>query len=90
MLFWAISTIDDSLKFIEPNVTPTRSLPKVIRRFSERGGQTAVNMIPIIPELTDDKIELEALIKESADAGARHFTAGVLRSLDDVWDRMKM
>ena len=91
MLFWSISTIDDSLKkIIEPNVTPTRSLLKVINKFSERGVQTAVNIIPIIPGLTDDRIKLDALIKESAEAGARYFTAGVLRLRGDIWSRMKM
>ncbi|MBM3897540.1 MAG: radical SAM protein [Thaumarchaeota archaeon] len=91
MVFWSISTMDDSLKkVIEPNVTPTKSLLRVIKKFSEREVQTAVNIIPIIPGLTDDRTKLVTLVKESANAGARYFTAGVLRLRDDIWDRIKI
>lgn len=90
MVFFSISTIDDTLKkIIEPNVTPTKSLLKVIRRLSEKEVQTAVNIIPIIPGLTDDRAKIDELIKKSVEAGAKYFTAGVLRLRNDIWGRMK-
>jgi DNA repair photolyase len=91
MIFFSISTIDDVLKkIIEPNVSPTKSLLKVIRRFSEKEVRTAVNIIPIIPGLTDDKTKVDELIGRSVESGAKYFTAGVLRLRDDIWKRMKL
>ena len=91
IVLWSISTIDDSLKkVIEPNVTPSKSLLKVIKRFSEREFHIAVNIIPIIPGFADDRIRLDVLIREFKDAGVRYFTAGVLQLRNDIWNRMEI
>ncbi|MBI4258723.1 MAG: radical SAM protein [Thaumarchaeota archaeon] len=90
LVVWSITTIDDSLKkMIEPNVTPTKALLGVMRRFSEKGVKTAVNIAPVIPGLTDGKPMLEELSQKCVDAGARYVSTGVLRLRDDIWSRLR-
>ncbi|OYT16051.1 MAG: radical SAM protein [Bacteroidetes bacterium 4572_77] len=58
----SVSTLDeDKRKFIEPNAAPTLERLKMLKQFQEIGCKTSVLFMPIIPYISDDKENMDAI-----------------------------
>ena len=75
----SLITLDRALaRRIEPRAPTPESRLRAVRRLAEAGIDVGVNVMPVLPGITDDPHGLEALVREVAHAGARHLAAGAL------------
>jgi DNA repair photolyase len=66
----SLTTLDDSLnRCLEPRAAGPRRRLRLVRRLSDAGVPVAALLAPVIPGITDS--EMEALLKQAADHGAR-------------------
>ncbi|MDT3428879.1 DNA repair photolyase [Paenibacillus forsythiae] len=81
----SINTLNDGLaRRLEPeSPLPSRRLDTV-QKLTERGIRAGVFIAPILPLLTDDPSELEALFAAAADRGAESVMTSLLRLSRDV------
>ncbi|WP_025695010.1 SPL family radical SAM protein [Paenibacillus durus] len=81
----SINTLNDGLaRRLEPeSPLPSKRLDTV-QKLTERGIRTAVFIAPILPFLTDEPGELEALFAAAADLGAESVMTSLLRLSRDV------
>jgi DNA repair photolyase len=66
------SIMDESIREkVEPFAPPTRERFTMLKELSERGIHCGVLMMPIIPHLTDDTENLDAIFKCARESGAK-------------------
>jgi DNA repair photolyase len=75
-----ITTIDRELaRRIEPRAPTPESRLRAVARLREAGIDVGVNVMPILPGITDSPLLLEMLVQRIAEAGATHLGACALR-----------
>jgi DNA repair photolyase len=73
-----ISTDRDLARRIEPRAPTPEARLRAIRRLRESGIDVGVNVMPILPGITDKPAMLDALVRAIAAAGATHIHACAL------------
>ena len=76
----SLITIDRELaRRLEPRAPTPESRVRALARLREHGIDAGINVMPVLPGITDRPDQLEPLIKAVADAGATHIAACALR-----------
>ena len=76
----SLITLDrDLARRIEPRAPTPEARLRALRRLSDAGIDVAVNIMPVLPGITDRPDTLAALVRAVADAGASHINACALR-----------
>jgi DNA repair photolyase len=76
----SLITLDRELaRRIEPRAPTPESRLRAIARLREAGIEVGVNVMPVLPGITDRPSDLEALVRAIADAGANFAGACALR-----------
>jgi DNA repair photolyase len=76
----SLITLDRELaRRIEPRAPTPESRVRAIARLAEAGIATGVNLMPVLPGLTDQPAMLDALVQRVAGAGADHVNTCALR-----------
>jgi DNA repair photolyase len=84
----SLITLDRALaRRIEPRAPTPEARLRAVQRLAEAGIDVGVNVMPVLPGITDDPFGLEALVRQVAAAGARHLAAGALRLQPAARDR---
>jgi DNA repair photolyase len=84
----SLITLDRALaRRIEPRAPTPEARLRAIQRLAEAGIDVGVNVMPVLPGITDDPHALEALVRQVATVGARHLAAGALRLQPAARDR---
>jgi DNA repair photolyase len=73
-----ITTDRDLARRIEPRAPTPDARLRAIRRLRESGIDVGVNVMPILPGITDKPAMLDELVRSIADVGATHIHAGAL------------
>jgi DNA repair photolyase len=75
-----ITTLDRELaRRLEPRAPTPEARLRAVRRLREAGLDVGVNVMPVLPGITDSPAMLDALVRAIADAGATHLGACALR-----------
>jgi DNA repair photolyase len=75
----SLITLDRELaRRLEPRAPTPDARLRAIARLREGGIDVGVNVMPVLPGITDAPAQLEALIRRVAEAGAAHVRAGAL------------
>jgi DNA repair photolyase len=78
-VFFSIPTLDEKVwRTTEPGTAPPASRLDAVRRLAAAGVDVGVGMAPILPGLSDDPSQLEAVVRAARDAGARTVWAAVV------------
>jgi DNA repair photolyase len=64
---------------LEPRSPTPEARLRALERLRKAGIDTGINCMPVLPGITDDPVELEALVKRVAEAGATYVAACALR-----------
>jgi len=80
------STADSRAASSRARPTPESRL-RAIERLSAAGIDVGVNVMPVLPGITDDPLALEALVRRIAETGASHVHAGSLRLRREAFER---
>jgi DNA repair photolyase len=84
----SLITVDrDLARRLEPRAPTPESRLRAIERVAAAGIDIGVNIMPILPGITDDPAALDALIGRVAQTGASHVNAGSLRLRSDAQRR---
>ena len=76
----SLITLDRELaRRIEPRAPTPEARVRAIKRLTGAGIETGVNVMPVLPGLTDRPEMLDALVQRVADAGASHVNTCALR-----------
>jgi DNA repair photolyase len=76
----SLITLDRALaRRIEPRAPTPESRLRAVERLAAAGIHVGVNVMPVLPGITDEPAALEALVARIAAAGARDVGAAVLR-----------
>ncbi len=76
----SLITLDrDLARRIEPRAPTPEARLRALQRLREAGIQAGINLMPVLPGLTDRPDALAALIRRVAEAGASHINASALR-----------
>ena len=71
-VFFSLPTLDERVwRTTEPGTAPPASRLEAIRRLAAAGVDVGVGMAPILPGLSDDPQQLEAVVRAARAAGAR-------------------
>jgi DNA repair photolyase len=73
-----ISVDRELARRIEPRAPTPEARLRAIRRLSDAGVEVSVNVMPVLPGITDGTEQLDALVKEIAGSGAKRIHAGTL------------
>ena len=83
-----ITTLDRELaRRIEPRAPTPEARLRAVARLREAGIDVGVNVMPVLPGITDRPEALDALLRRIAEAGATHVGACALRLRSDARDR---
>ena len=74
-----ISTDRDLARKIEPRAPTPDARLRALGRLREAGIETGINVMPVLPAITDHPIALETLVKAVAERGASYLNACPLR-----------
>jgi DNA repair photolyase len=74
-----ITTDRELARRIEPRAPTPDARLRAVRRLREAGIDVGVNVMPILPGITDKPGMLDELVRKIADAGATHIAACALR-----------
>lgn len=75
----SILTIDEKKRrILAPGGATTKELLDNVKRLDQAGVYAVCRLDPIIPYVTDNKVELEKLIVSAKEAGAKHIIASVM------------
>jgi len=74
-----ISTDRDLARKIEPRAPTPDARLRALARLREAGIETGINVMPVLPAITDHPDALEALVKAVAERGASYLNACPLR-----------
>jgi DNA repair photolyase len=78
-VFFSLPTLDERVwRTTEPGTAPPASRLEGIRRLAAAGVDVGVGMAPILPGLSDDPRQLEAVVRAARAAGARGIWASVV------------
>ncbi len=78
-VFFSLPTLDERVwRTTEPGTAPPASRLEAIRRLAAAGVDVGVGMAPILPGLSDDPQQLEAVVRAARAAGARRIWASVV------------
>jgi DNA repair photolyase len=78
-VFLSLPTLDEHVwRTTEPGTAPPRSRLEAVRRLAAAGIEVGVGIAPILPGLSDDPAELEAVVRAARAAGARKIWAAVV------------
>ena len=78
-VFFSLPTLDERVwRTTEPGTAPPTSRLEAIRRLAAAGIDVGVGMAPILPGLSDDPLQLEAVVRAAREAGARGIWASVV------------
>jgi len=81
---FTITTADDELaRKIEPRASAVSARLHAMQALAERGVQTGVALMPVLPFVTDDVANVEAIVERSADRGASYVIPGFGVTLRD-------
>lgn len=76
----SLITLDrDLARRIEPRAPTPEARLRALRRLGEAGIDVGINIMPVLPGITDRPDALEALVREVAASGASHINACALR-----------
>ena len=76
----SLITLDRELaRTLEPRAPTPESRVRALARLTAAGIDAGINCMPVLPGITDDPRQLEALIKRVAEAGATYVGACALR-----------
>jgi DNA repair photolyase len=76
----SLITVDTDLaRRIEPRAPTPEARLRAVRRLREAGIDVGVNVMPILPGITDGPAQLDALVRRISEAGATHIGACALR-----------
>ncbi len=74
-----ISTDRDLARRIEPRAPTPESRLRALARLSEAGLEVGINVMPVLPAITDGRDQLDLLVKAVAERGAAYVNACALR-----------
>ena len=74
-----ISTDRDLARRIEPRAPTPEARLRALARLSESGIEVGINVMPVLPAITDHPAALDDLVKSVADRGAKYVNACALR-----------
>jgi DNA repair photolyase len=74
-----ITTDRDLARRIEPRAPTPDARLRAVRRLREAGIDVGVNVMPILPGITDKPAQLDELVRKIAGTGATHIAACALR-----------
>jgi DNA repair photolyase len=78
-VFLSLPTLDDRVwRTTEPGTAPPASRLEAVRRLAVAGVDVGVGIAPILPGLSDDPQQLEAVVRAARAAGARAIWASVV------------
>jgi DNA repair photolyase len=78
-VFLSLPTLDDRVwRTTEPGTAPPASRLEAVRRLADAGIDVGVGIAPILPGLSDDPAQLEAVVRAARAAGARAIWASVV------------
>lgn len=84
----SLITVDrDLARRIEPRAPTPESRLRALRRLSEAGVEVGINVMPVLPGITDNPILIEELVRSVHDAGAKYVNACTLRIRSDTRER---
>ena len=84
----SLITLDrDLARKLEPRAPTPESRLRAIARLSEAGIDVGVNVMPVLPGITDRPDDIEALVTRVAAAGASHLGACALRLRSEAKQR---
>jgi DNA repair photolyase len=76
----SLITLDRALaRRVEPRAPTPEARLRAIARLAAAGVDVGVNVMPVLPGITDRPAALDALVRRAAAAGATHVAAGALR-----------
>jgi DNA repair photolyase len=76
----SLITVDRALaRRLEPRAPTPESRLRALRRLSEAGVDVGVNLMPVLPGITDSPSGIEAVVRAVAAAGARYVNTCTLR-----------
>jgi DNA repair photolyase len=76
----SLITLDRELaRRLEPRAPTPESRLRAVSRLADAGVDVGINVMPVLPGITDQPAALSALVRRVADAGASHVNAGALR-----------
>lgn len=78
-VFLSLPTLDERVwRTTEPGTAPPASRLEAVRRLAAAGIDVGVGIAPILPGLSDDPAQLEAVVRAARAAGARKIWASVV------------
>jgi DNA repair photolyase len=81
----SLITLDGDLaRRLEPRAPTPAARIRAIERLARAGIDVGVNIMPVLPGITDDRSALDAVIARIAESGASHVNAGSLRLRSDA------
>jgi len=81
----SLITLDGDLaRRLEPRAPTPAARIRAIERLARAGIDVGVNIMPVLPGITDDRSALDAVIARVAETGASHVNAGSLRLRSDA------
>lgn len=84
----SLITVDRALaRRIEPRAPTPDSRLRALRRLSDAGVEVGINVMPVLPGITDSPLGIEALVRAVAAAGAKYVNSCALRLQSDARER---
>jgi DNA repair photolyase len=81
----SLITLDRELaRRIEPRAPTPEARVRAVERLRAAGVDVGINLMPVLPGITDQTASLDALIARVAQAGATHVNSGTLRLRSDA------
>jgi len=76
----SLITLDRTLaRRVEPRAPTPESRLRAVARLAAAGIDVGINLMPVLPGITDGPAGLDALVRRAKEAGAAHLAAGALR-----------
>ena len=72
-------------RMLEPRAPRPDLRLEAVRKLIDAGINVGVNVMPILPGLTDREVDLDALVRASRDSGAQWLAASVLFLMPSSW-----
>jgi len=72
-------------RMLEPRAPRPDLRLEAVRKLIDAGINVGVNVMPILPGLTDREVDLDALVRASRDSGAQWLAANVLFLMPSSW-----
>lgn len=89
-IVWSITTNKENLKrIIEPGTPTSKSVFRIIEKFSTSGINCVINIDPILPLITDSRKDISDIIDTANDIGVKYISGTILRLRYDIWERIK-